>query len=96
MSLVFHWDREKADTNARKHGVTFEEAVSVFDDPLARIFADDWHSKAEDREIIIGHSGTGRLMLVVFSERPKARLRIISARHTTPQEHRDYERQSPN
>ena len=96
MSLSFHWDPGKAVANERKHGVNFDEALTVFDDPLARVFADQWHSEAEFREIIIGHSHLGRLLLVVFSEQPNRTLRLISARPATPREQRDYEYASQN
>jgi hypothetical protein len=56
MSLEFEWDPAKADENLRKHGVAFEEALTVFADPLARIFDDHEHSTEEPREIIIGHA----------------------------------------
>lgn len=94
MSLGFHWDPRKAVVNEIKHGVAFEEAITVFDDPLARIFVDEWHSEAEFREIIIGHSNTGRLLLVAFAEQPDTTLRVISARCATPREQRDYEHRS--
>lgn len=92
MSLTFEWDPHKAVTNARKHGIEFSEAIVVFDDPLAKIFADAWHSENEPREIIIGHLRDHRLCLVVFTELAEDRLRIISARTATPKEQRDYER----
>ena len=56
MSLEFEWDPKKAAANLKKHGVSFGEAITVFADPLARIFDDDEHSSQERREIIIGHS----------------------------------------
>ena len=68
MSLVFEWDARKARSNLRKHRVSFAEAVSVFGNPLARIFPDKKHSAEEFREIIIGHSSTKRLLLVCFME----------------------------
>lgn len=61
--MRFEWDAEKARVNRRKHGVSFEEAKTVFDDPLAAIFDDEQHSGGEQREIIIGHSGDERLLL---------------------------------
>lgn len=91
MSFGFEWDPRKAVAKERKHGVSFEEALTVFDDPLARIFVDQWHSEAEFREIIIGHSRTGRFLLVVFAEQSNGVLRVISARCATPKEQRDYE-----
>jgi uncharacterized DUF497 family protein len=84
------WDEEKARFNRRKHGVSFEEAKTVFDDPLAAIFDDERHSAGEQREIIIGHSGQNQLLLVFFTERPQA-VRIFSARPATKQEQKDYE-----
>ena len=91
MSLNFEWDREKATLNIRKHRVSFDEASTVFDDPLARIFDDEDHSLDEHREIIIGHSVLNRLLLVSFTERAKDIIRIISARLVTKQERKDYE-----
>jgi len=91
--VEFEWDPGKAATNGHKHGVTFEEAASVFGDPLAAIFSDEAHSTGELREIIIGHSDRSRLLLVSFSERAK-RIRIISARRATKPERRDYEENS--
>ncbi|WP_423226717.1 BrnT family toxin [Candidatus Amarolinea aalborgensis] len=91
MPYRFEWDSRQAATNIRKHGVSFDEASSVFDDPLAVIFDDDTHSASEVRELIIGHSVTGRLLLVGFTERPGERLRLISARVTTKKERQDYE-----
>jgi len=61
MSLKFEWDRRKAEKNVNKHGVSFDEAKTVFGDPLARIFDDEWHSLNERREIITGHSERTRL-----------------------------------
>lgn len=92
MSLVFEWDPRKAAANVRKHSIDFSEAIAVFDDPLAKIFPDTWHSEDESREIIIGHLRDCRLCLVVFTEIGEDRLRIISARVATPKEQRDYER----
>ena len=83
MPLVFEWDHRKAGTNLRKHRVGFAEAVSVFSDPLARIFADKDHSSEEPREIIIGHSSAKRLLLVCFTEPVRDQIRILSARRAT-------------
>src|SRR5438105_1090699 len=90
MSLEFEWDEEKAASNQKKHKVTFEEAATVFADPLAAIFDDEGHSGKEQREIIIGQSAENRLLLVCFTERAGA-IRIISARRATKRERRDYE-----
>ncbi|MGA7978920.1 MAG: BrnT family toxin [Chromatiaceae bacterium] len=92
--MSFQWDRHKAAANASKHGVTFEEAVTIFEDPLARIFSDEWHSDLELREIVIGHSSAGRLLLVAFAEMPVGTIRIVSARRATSREQRGYEERS--
>lgn len=91
MALEFEWDAAKARSNKRKHGVAFEEAASVFADPLARIFDDEDHSEDERRELIIGYSGQNRLLIVSFTERGTDNVRIISARKATKHEQRDYE-----
>jgi uncharacterized DUF497 family protein len=91
MPLVFEWDAKKARTNRRKHGVSFDEACTVFDDPLAAIFADEDHSAGEPREIIIGYSILKRLVLVCFTERPGNRMRVFSARPATRWEQRNHE-----
>ena len=91
MELVFEWNRGKERINFRKHGITFNEAKTVFYDPLARIFDDVIHSIIESREIIIGHSLTKKLLLVVYLERKQNQIRIISARSATKKEKKDYE-----
>jgi uncharacterized DUF497 family protein len=96
MSSVFEWDWRKARANLRKHRVSFAEAVSVFGDPLARIFVDEDHSTSEPREIIIGHSAPRRLLLVCFTELAKDRIRIINARRATKREQHDYEQYVPS
>ena len=90
MNLCFELDVNKATANTAKHGVSFEEAATVFRDPIAAIFDDEDHSDEESREIIIGHSDRNRLLLVCFTERDDA-IRIISARKATRRERRDYE-----
>ena len=90
MNVRFTWDEEKAAGNILKHGVSFEEAQTIFGNPLAVIFDDEAHSTVERREIIIGHSANNRLILVCFTERG-GNIRIISARCATPKERRDYE-----
>jgi len=91
MPLRFEWDSKKAASNVTKHGVTFDEATTVFADPLAVIFDDEDHSQDELREIAIGHSILGQLLLVSFTERDKMLVRIISARKATRRERKDYE-----
>lgn len=95
MKLRFEWDAHKALINRMKHGVSFEEAVTVFADPLARIFDDPDHSIAEAREFIVGWSRNHRLLLVCFTERGD-NVRIISARKTTKLERQDYEETRPS
>ena len=94
MSLEFEWDRKKAEANHASHGVDFVEALTVFRDPLARVFEDEKHSGDERREIIIGHSAQQRLILVCFTVRG-SRIRIISARKATRLERKDYEEKVP-
>lgn len=89
--MRFEWDPTKAAGNIRKHGVSFDEAVTVFKDPLALIFDDETHSEQEHREIIIGMSALRRMILVCFVERLEDIVRIISARPATRQEIKDYE-----
>jgi uncharacterized DUF497 family protein len=91
MSYRFEWDDDKARSNQTKHGISFDEAATVFDDSLARIFDDELHSINEVREIIIGHSIKDRLLLICFAERPKEMIRIISAGLPTKKERKDYE-----
>lgn len=90
MDLEFEWDPQKADENLKNHGISFEEAITAFADPLARIHDDPDHSQDEHREIIVGHSDSQRLLLVSFTERPP-KVRIISARPATRRERHDYE-----
>ena len=91
MSLKFEWDKDKAASNLKKHGVSFDEASTVFDDQLAYIFDDEDHSADEHREIIIGHSSQNRLLLTCFIERAEDVIRIFSARLATKKERKDYE-----
>ena len=94
--MRFSWDPRKADSNFRKHGIAFDEAITVFNDPLALIFDDTIHSENEHREIIIGYSALRRLVLVCFVERVEDTIRIISARRATKDEIRDYEKNAPH
>ena len=89
--LVFEWDARKARSNQRKHGVSFDEASSVFEDGLSMIFDDSGYSHDEHRELIVGQSILGRLLMVGFTERENGRIRLISARRATRPEQRDYE-----
>ena len=89
--MRFEWDSKKAAANLKKHKVSFDEAVSVFADPLASIFDDEDHSNAEQREIIVGHSILNRIVLVCFTELEENLVRIINARLVTKREREDYE-----
>jgi len=86
----FEWDPKKAAGNFRKHDVSFEEATTVFGDPLALLMDDPDHSQAEQRYVLLGVSNQGRLLVVAFAERPP-RTRLISARRATRRERRRYE-----
>ena len=90
MGLVFEWDDRKAKRNIKKHGVSFEEASTVFADPLAVTIYDPLHSDEEHRYVTLGQSQRRRLLVVVFTDRDE-RIRIISARVATRRERRDYE-----
>jgi len=90
MKPLSEWDEEKAQANLQKHGVSFEEADSVFDDPLSITIPDPDHSIGEDRYIDIGQSSKKRILVVVYAERRK-RIRLISARLATRAERKKYE-----
>jgi len=93
--MQFEWDPEKAKRNFKKHRVSFEEAVTVFYDPLSATFDDPDHSVGEQRLITIGFSSRGRLLVVSYAERGKA-LHIINARHATAHERKRHENQTRN
>ena len=88
--LEFNWDERKAAVNARKHGVRFEEAATVFVDPLGRIYDDPDHSEHEARFLLVGHSLAGRILLVVHVEKDDT-IRIVSARRASPREREEFE-----
>jgi uncharacterized DUF497 family protein len=90
VAYVFEWDSVKAIANAEKHGVTFDEASTVFGDPLALLMPDPDHSDDEERYLLLGMSTRQRLLVVAFAERPP-RTRLISARRATRRERRGYE-----
>ena len=69
MALTFEWNPEKARQNLRKHGVSFAEAITVFQDPLGRMVDDPLHSIDEQRNALLGLSDRGRLLVVMFTER---------------------------
>ena len=89
----FDWDPAKARANATKHGVTFEEASSIFSDPLTRTVLDTRHSTSlEDRWLTLGTSNHDRLLVVIHTDADDQTIRLISARPATRRERRDYER----
>jgi uncharacterized DUF497 family protein len=90
MKPDFEWDAKKAQKNLQKHEVGFDEASSVFDDPMFITLLDDEHSADEERYITIGISNKTRLLLVAHTERDN-RIRIISARKATKHEEKFYE-----
>jgi uncharacterized DUF497 family protein len=90
MAFTFEWDPRKAVANARKHGVSFDEAATAFADPSGLVVDDPRHSVGEVRVALLGHSESGRLLAVMFTERGD-RIRLISARRATRREHRQYE-----
>lgn len=92
-TMRFEWDPEKAKRNYRKHKVSFEEAVTVFYDPLSATFDDVDHSVGEQRLITVGFSSRGQLLFVSHTERGQT-LRIISARPATAHERKRHETES--
>ena len=88
--MEFEWDRDKAAQNLEKHQVSFDEAVTVFHDPLAATFDDPDHSAGEQRFITIGYSSPNRLIVVAHTERGES-IRIINARLATSQERKRHE-----
>ncbi len=93
MALRFLWDPRKAAANLRKHGVGFEEATTVFDDPLSVTIPDPDHSVDEHRFLLLGLSNRRRLLVVAHSERGEA-IRIISGRRANRRERRSYEEEN--
>ena len=89
--MQFDWDSAKAAANLSKHGVSFDEAKTVFDDPFYVDFYDPDHSDEEHRYIILGQSQQGRLLMVSYTERGDT-LRVISSREVTPVERKQYEK----
>ena len=91
----FEWDAAKALSNVAKHGVTFDQAATVFRDVLALTVFDSAHSQSEERWFTLGHDASGALLAVVHTYQAtgptRARVRIISAREATPRERRFYE-----
>lgn len=90
LGYIFEWDGKKAESNVRKHDVTFDEACTAFQDSLALLMPDPDHSVGEERYIVLGMSNRSRLLVVSFAER-LPRTRLISARRATRQERKLYE-----
>jgi uncharacterized DUF497 family protein len=89
--LSFEWDPKKNRANIAKHGVSFEEAQTVFTDQYARLLADPEHSDDEDRFVLLGTSIRSRLLVICHCERSSDTIRLISARKADKQERRIYE-----
>lgn len=90
VAVIFEWDPKKARANVRKHQLAFEEASSVFLDPLALTFPDPHNADEDGREITIGHAASGTVVFVSHCRRGD-RTRIISARRATRRERKQYE-----
>jgi uncharacterized DUF497 family protein len=87
----FEWDHNKASSNLKKHGVSFEEAATIFNDPMIITIVDPDHSEHEERYISMGISVQARLLVVVHTQR-EMRIRLISCRKATSAERRTYEK----
>lgn len=87
----FEWNADKAAANLKKHGVSFAEAVTVFEDDHAYVQDEEFHSDEEMRQIIIGYSARNRLLIVSFISRASNFIRIITARAVTLRERKVYE-----
>ncbi len=90
MGLRFEWDENKARQNVEKHSVSFEEAATVFGDPLSLTIYDPLHSRDEERFVTIGESINRDVLVAVHTERGDA-IRIVTARKAMPHERRTYE-----
>jgi len=93
MKSNFEWDEKKARSNIQKHGVSFEEATSIFQDDFSLTLKDTIHSMDEERFVDIGLSSKGRILVVVYTER-RVNIRLISCRKATPAERNAYEAQN--
>jgi uncharacterized DUF497 family protein len=92
MPLTIEWDPRKARSNIAKHGVTFEEASTVFADSLSLTIPDPEHSRSEERYVTMGRAFTGKLLVVVHTDRGD-NIRLISARRANRRERRSYEKE---
>jgi len=88
--MKFNWDDKKAKTNLKKHGISFDEALSVFLDPLASTIADPDHSQREHRFLTLGRTAKSKLIVVAHRDDADV-IRIISAREATRHERKNYE-----
>jgi uncharacterized DUF497 family protein len=88
--MEFEWDPDKANGNIDKHGISFQEAATVFGDPLSLTFFDPDHSDDEDPHVTFGQASSGRYVIVSHTDRDN-RIRIISARLMTRRERKSYE-----
>lgn len=88
--MIVEWDDRKAAANVRKHGVSFDEAVTALEDPLSVTYKDPDHSEDESRFLTFGSSSAGRILVVAHADREEA-IRLISARPATRSERRSYE-----
>ena len=88
--MNFEWNENKAASNLRKHSGSFDDATTIFGDPLAITFSDQTHSESEDRYLTFGRSADGRFIVVAHTDRDD-RIRLISAREMTRNERSDYE-----
>jgi uncharacterized DUF497 family protein len=93
MKFDFEWNEKKAKINIQKHGIDFEEAMSIFQDESSLTMQDATHSMNEERFIDIGISSKGRILVVAYTERGE-KIRIISCRKATPVERKAYETQN--
>ena len=91
MNLTFEWDEEKANSNLKKHKISFEEGKTIFDDPFLLTFPDLEHSEIEERYINIGTSAKGRILILIHTERGE-NIRIINCRKATSTERKAYEK----
>ena len=92
--VIFEWNESKSQRNLRKHGVSFNEAVTVFLDELGRLMPDPDHSEGEERFILMGTSSKSNLLLVCYCEREPDVVRLISARKASRFERKQYEEYS--
>lgn len=88
--MKFEWDKEKAESNLKKHGISFDEAISAFDDLFNVDLFDPKHSEDENRFILVGQSENESILIVSYAERGD-KIRIITARKVTSKERKDYE-----